>query len=50
MERDSWWALVNVALWAESSVYGEGQMVGTGECGGMCCNDRLCIGTVGGLW
>jgi len=50
MERDSWWALVNVALRAESSGYGERQMVGTGECGGMGCIERLWRGTVGGHW
>jgi hypothetical protein len=41
MERDSWWALVNVAVWAASSFYGEGILVGTGECGGMGCIMRL---------
>jgi len=50
MERDSWWALVNVVVWVVSSGYGEGQLVSAGECGGMCCIERLCRGTVGGHW
>jgi len=31
MERESWWAMVNVAVWAVSSGYGEGHLVGTGN-------------------
>jgi len=50
IERDSWWALVNVALWTESSGYGEGQMVGTGKYSNMDIFERLCRGTVGGHW
>ena len=50
MERDSWWVLVNVAVWAVSIGYGEGQLVGTGECGAMGCIERLWRGTVGGYW
>jgi hypothetical protein len=50
MDRDIWWALVNVAVCAVSSRYGEGQLVGTGECGGMVCIERLFRGTVGGHW
>jgi len=41
MERDIWWALVNVAVCAVSRGYVEGQLVGTSECGGMGCNVRL---------
>jgi len=41
MKRDSWWALVNVAVWAVSCGYGEGQLVGAIECGGMGCIERL---------
>jgi hypothetical protein len=37
MERDIWWALVNVAVWAVSCGCIEEQMVGTGEYGGMGC-------------
>ena len=37
MERDILWALVNVAVWALSNGYGDGHLVGTGECGGMGC-------------
>jgi hypothetical protein len=50
MERDSWWALVNVALWAVSSGYGEGHLVGCGECGSMGCKEGLWSKTVGGHW
>jgi len=50
MERDSWCALVNVAVWAVSSGYLEGQLVGTGDCGGMDCIERLFRGTFGGHW
>jgi len=39
--RDSCWTLVNVAVWAVSNGYGEGQLVGTDECGGMGCIGRL---------
>jgi len=49
MERDSWWALVKEALWAESSGYVEGQLVGTGECGVMGCIERLCREQLGSL-
>jgi hypothetical protein len=37
MERYSWWALVNVSVWAVSRGYGEVELVGTGEYGGMGC-------------
>ena len=50
MERDSWWALVNVAVWAVSSGYVEGQLMGTGECGGTGFIKWLCGGTAGGHW
>jgi len=50
MQKDSWWELVNVAVWAVSCGYVEGQLLGTGECFGMDCNVRLCRETVGGLW
>jgi hypothetical protein len=50
MEIDIWWALVNVALWAVSSGYGEGQLVGTGECGGVGFLERLWRGTFDGHW
>jgi len=50
METEIWLALVNVAVWAVSSGYGEGKLVGTGECGGMGCIERLWRGTVGGHW
>ena len=49
-ERDSWWLLVNVAVWVVSSGYGEGQLVGKGECGGMGCIERLWRGAFGGYW
>ena len=39
---------MNVALLAVSSVYVEGHLLGTGECGGMGCIERLYRGTVGG--
>ena len=29
---DSWWALVNVAVWAVSSGYCEGYLLGTCKC------------------
>ena len=48
MYRDSWWAQVNVDVWAVSSGYLEGQLVCTGECGGMGCIVWLCTGTFGG--
>ena len=48
MKRDIWWALVNVAVCAVSSDYGEGHLVGAVECGGVGFIVRLCIGTVGG--
>jgi len=35
MERDIFWALLNVEVWFKSSGYGEGHFVGTGDCGGM---------------
>jgi hypothetical protein len=41
MERDNWWALVNVAVLAVSSGYVEGNLEGTGECGGMGNIDRV---------
>jgi len=50
MKRDFWWALVNVAVWAGSCYYEEGQLVSTGECGGMGCIVRLWKVTVGGRW
>jgi len=50
MERAIWWALVNVALWDVSSCYVDGQLVGTGKCGGMSCNERLWKGTFIGDW
>jgi len=37
MERDSWWALENMVVWAVSCGYWEGQVLGTGECGGIGC-------------
>ena len=50
MVRDSCWAMVNVAVWAVSSGYLEGQLVGTVECSGMGCIERLWRGTVGDHW
>ena len=50
MERDSWWALLNVALWALTNGYGAGHFVGSGECGTMGCVERLWRGSFGGLW
>jgi len=50
MEFDVWWVLVNVAVWALTFGYVEGQLVGTGEFGGMGCNVRLCRRTVGRHW
>ena len=50
MERDRWWALVNVAVWAVSSGYVEGQLVGTVEWGGKGLYRVLCRGTFGGHW
>ena len=50
MDRDSWRSLVNVAVLAVSSSYLEGQMVGTSECSGMGCIDRLWRETFGGHW
>jgi len=50
MVRDIWWALVNLALWLKSSGYCEEHLVGTGECGGMGCNERLYRWTVVGNW
>ena len=47
MKRDIWWALVNVAVWVVSSGYLEGQLVDTGEFGGMCCIERLFRGKIG---
>jgi len=44
---DNFWAVVNFALWALSSGYGEGQLVVTGECGGKGCIERLWRGTFG---
>jgi hypothetical protein len=41
MGKDICWAVVNVELWAVSRGYEEGQLVGTGECGGMGCIVRL---------
>jgi len=35
MERDIYWGLVNVTVWALSSGYVEGILVGNGECDGM---------------
>ena len=48
IERNIWWALVNVAVWVVSSVYGEEHLVSTGECGDMGCIERLWRGTVDG--
>jgi hypothetical protein len=48
MERGNWWALVNVSVWAVSSGYGEGQLLGTGVCVGMSCIDLLRRRAVGG--
>jgi hypothetical protein len=48
MVRDSWWALVNMLVWVETSGYGKGQLVDTGECGGMGCIERLWRETVVG--
>jgi len=50
MERASWWAMVNVAVWAVSFGYGEGQLVGTGEYSGRARILRLWKVTVGGRW
>ena len=50
MERESLWAPVNVAVWAVSSGYGKGHLVGTGECGCTGCIEQLLRGTVGGHW
>jgi len=44
MERDSWWALVNVAVWFVTISY-LGQLLVTGECVAMGCNERLGRGT-----
>jgi len=41
MERKRCWAVVNLAVWAVSSGYGEGQFVGTGKYGGLGRIDRL---------
>ena len=41
---------MNVAVWASSSGYVDGHFVGTGECGGMSCNERLCGETFVGHW
>jgi len=48
MVRDNWWTLVNVTVWAVSSGYGVGHLVGSAECGVMVCIGRLWRGTVGG--
>jgi len=50
MERESLWAPVNVAVWAVSSGYGKGYFVGSCECGGMGCIERLWVGPVCGDW
>jgi len=50
MDRDSWWALVNVTVRAVTCGYVEGQLVVTGEFDGMGCIKRLWRGTVGGHW
>ena len=50
METEIWLALVNVAVWAVSSGYGEGQLVGNGECDGMGCIVWLWRWAVGGHW
>ena len=50
MERKIWWALVNMTVWSVSSGSGEGQFVGTGECGVMCYFERLWRGTLCGNW
>jgi len=50
MISDSWWALVNLAVWAVSCSYEEVQLEGTAECGGKGCIERLWRGTVGGHW
>jgi hypothetical protein len=36
---------VKVALWAMSSGYRDGQLVGIDECGCMGCNEGLCRGS-----
>jgi len=41
---------VNVALLALTSFYLEGHLVGTGNCSGMGCIDRLWNLTFGGTW
>ena len=46
MESDYLWGLWNVAVWAVSSGYLDGHFLGTGEFGGLFCNDRLWKGTV----
>jgi hypothetical protein len=50
MERDSFWTLVNEAVWAVSFGYGEGQLLGTGECVGMGYIERLWRGKFSGQW
>jgi hypothetical protein len=50
MERDIWWALVNVAVSVLSKFYGEVNMVGTGEYFGMDCIEWLWRGTICGHW
>jgi hypothetical protein len=41
MEREIWWAILYVAVWAVTSGYVDGDLVGSGECGTMGFNERL---------
>jgi 3-methyladenine DNA glycosylase/8-oxoguanine DNA glycosylase len=50
MERYIWRALVNVMVWFGWCSYGELQLVGTGVCGRMSSNERLCSLTGVGPW
>ena len=44
------YTIEHLAVWAVQSGYGEGELVGTGECSVMGCIERLVRGTVGGHW
>ena len=48
MEREIWWVMVNVALWAVWSGYVEVQLVSTGLCGALYNFERLWRGRFGG--
>ena len=48
MERDIWWPLAKVPLWAVSRSYRKGHLVDNGESCGMGSNVRLCRGTFRG--